>query len=159
MGEMVAVFLSVAQAHASDGRCVDQSAQVNRCYQVLAQLKQVDSTAKVLPESARRKLFQEIDHVRSVGKDAAQSHIDAANQLREDAEGKHWWSFNDQDKQMAALHRVNLAWSYYPAHCDEGMVNAMYEAWADMKGKLATWRYNQVMERDRLQLGRVVGDR
>ena len=138
---------------------MDQSAQINRCYQALAQLKQADSTTKVFPEPARRKLFQEIAHVRSVGKKAAQSHIDAADQLRGEAKGKHWWNFNDQDKQMESLHRVNLAWSYYPAHCDEGMVDAMYGEWADMKGQLATWRYNQVMERDRLHLGRVVGDR
>ena len=53
---------------------------------------------------------------------------------------------------------MNLAWSYYPAFSDEHVVNRMYEIWADMKGELPTWQYNQVMERDRLHLGRVVGD-
>jgi hypothetical protein len=156
---MVAVFLSVAQAHGAGERYVDQSGQINRCYQALTQLRQADSATKALPEPARKKLFQEIAHVRSAGKEAAQAHIDTADQLRKEAKGTHWWNFDDQDKQMDSLHRVNLAWSYYPVSCDEGMVDSMYEVWADMKGELSTWRYNQVMERDRLHLGRVVGDR
>ena len=60
---------------------------------------------------------------------------------------------------MESLHSVNLAWSYCPTGTNEGMVRKVYDIWADMKGELATWSYNQVMERDRLQLGRVAGAR
>lgn len=156
IGEMVKVFLSVAGAHGAEERYVDQSAQINRCYQVLVQLKQADSTTRALPEPARRKLFEEIARVRSAGKKAAKFHIDTADQLRREAKG--FWN-DDEDKQADALHRVNLAWSYYPAHTDDKLVDQMYTIWADMKSELPTWQYNQVMERDRLRLGRVVGDR
>lgn len=78
---MVKVFLSVARAHGADERYVDQSAQINRCFQALAQLKQADSTTKALPEPARKKLFEEIARVRSAGKQAAKLHIDEADQL------------------------------------------------------------------------------
>ena len=154
--EMVEVFLSVARAHAAAGRYVDQSAQINRCYQVLVQLKQADSTTTAFPEPARKKLFEEIARVRSVGKEAAKLHIDTADQLRTEAKG--FWD-DDEAKQADALHRVNLAWSYYPAHTDDELVARMYAIWADMKNELPTWQYKQVMERDRLRLGRVVGDR
>lgn len=159
IGEMVKVFLSVARAHGGDGRYVEQSAQISRCYQTLTQLKQADVFTKALPEPVRKKLFQEIARVRSASKDAAQAHIDAAENLRWEAKGNYWWNDDDEDMQAEALHRVNLAWSYYSVCTDESQVDSMYEIWADMKSELATWQYNQVMERDRLHLGRVVGDR
>jgi len=159
IGEMGEVFLSAARAHNRDGRYVDESAQTNRCYQTLHQLSQADAGPNALPESARVKLFHEIAAVRGVGNGAAKDDITAADQLRCQAKGKHWWNRNDHNKQAEALHKINLAWSYYPAFTDEWMVNKMYEIWADMKGQLPSWQYNQVMERDRLQLGRAVGDR
>lgn len=159
IGEMVAVFLSIARTNGAEGRYVDQSAQIGRCHQALVQLKQVELTTKALSEPARTTLFQEIARVRSVGNKAAQGHICTAYQLRKEAKGRHWWNSDNQDMQMQSLHRVNLAWSYYPVSCDEQMVDAMYEIWADMKGELSSWRYSQVMERDRLHFGRVVGDR
>lgn len=155
IAEVVKVFLSGAEAHGAGGRYVDESAQINRCYQALVQLKQADAATRGLPEAARAKLFKEISHVRSVGNERAKAHIIVADGLRREAKG---WN-DDENKQAEALHKVNLAWSYYPASTDEWMVSKMYEIWADMKGELPTWQYNQVMERDRLQLGRVVGDR
>jgi hypothetical protein len=157
--EMVEVFQSTAQACRKDGRQVDESAQINRCYQALQHLKLADADAKSLPELARVTLFREIAHVREVGNSTAKDHIIAADQLRRQAKGKHWWNRDDRNKQAEALDKVNVAWSYYPAFSDEWMVNKMYEVWADMQGELPTWQYNQVMERATLQLGRVVGDR
>lgn len=155
IAEVVKIFLSGAEAHAAGGRYVDESAQINRCYQALVQLKQADAATRALPEPARVKLFKEISLVRSVGNKRAKAHIIVADGLRREAKG---WN-DDENKQAEALHKVNLAWSYYPASTDEWMVSKMYEIWADMKGELPTWQYNQVMERDRLHLGRVVGDR
>lgn len=154
--EMVKVFLSEAEVHGAGGRFVDESAQINSCYQALIQLTQADAATRALPEPARVALFNEIAHVRSVGRERAKAHIIVADQLRREAKG--FWN-DDENKQAEALHMVNLAWSYYPASSEEWMVTKMYEIWADMKGELPTWQYNQVMERDRLQLGRVVGDR
>lgn len=158
IGELVEVYLLSARAASSDGRYVDESAGVKRCYQTLQQISQADSATKALPRLAREVLFRELGHVRAVGHEAASSHVQAADHLRHDAKGRHWWNDDDEDKQAEALHRVNLAWSYYPAFSDECTVNRMYDIWADMKGELPTWQYNQVMERDRLHLGRVVGD-
>ena len=87
--EMVAVFLSMAKVHCADGRYVDQSAQINRCYHTLTQLKQADSTTEALPEAARKRLFEAIARVRSAGKAAAKLHVDAADQLR--TEAKRFW--------------------------------------------------------------------
>ena len=156
IGKMVEIFLSVAREQGAADRYVDQSAQINRCYQVLIQLKQADSAAKALPEPARKKLFDEIARVRAEGQKAAKLHIDRADRLRKEA--KRYLN-DDEDKQADALHRVNLAWSYYPNFTDDELVKRMYAIWADMKSELAAWQYNQLMEQDRLRLGRIVGDR
>jgi len=154
--EMVELFLSVAREHGTGERYVDQSAQINRCYQLLIQLKQADSATKALPEPARNKLFEEIARVLAEGRKAAKLHIDLADKLRKEAKG---YFNDDEDKQADALHRVNLAWSYYPNFTDDELVKRMYAIWADMKSELAAWQYNQVMEQDRLRLGRIFGDR
>lgn len=159
IAEVVKVFLAGAGAHGEEGRYVDESAQIGRCYNMLLQIKQADTVSNGLPEAARTTLFKQLGHVRTVGNERARVHIIVGNDLRREAKGRHWWSDDDEDKQAEALHKVNLAWSYYPSFTDEWMVSTMYEIWADMKGELPTWQYNQVMERDRLHLGRVVGDR
>jgi hypothetical protein len=126
IGELTEVYLSKARAASIERRYVDESARIKRCHQTLQQISQADSTSKVLPRLARQVLFREIGHVRAVGHEAASTHVRAADQLRHDAKGQHWWKDDDEDKQADALHRVNLAWSYYPAFSDECTGNRSY---------------------------------
>lgn len=152
--EMVGIFLSRVKAYGEQEKYVEQSAQISRCYQILLQLKQADSSTLELPKPARNKLFEQIQKVHAAGNEAVKFHLETADQLRTEAKG--FWN-DDEEKQAEALHRVNLAWSCYPLHPDDELVKKMYEIWADMKSELATWQYNQVMEEDRLRLGCVIG--
>ena len=159
IAEITNLSVSIADKDGGDERFADQSAQLNECYQTLLRLQQADAGEKNLSEDARVRLFSELKRAHDVCAGIARSQIDAADSLRNDAKGKHWWNRNDRDKEAQALHEVNLAWSYYPSFVDESTVNRMYDIWADMKGELPEWQYKQIMERDRLQLGRVIGDR
>ncbi len=156
--EFGGLFLGAAKQAHSDERFFAESSWLNRGNQDLQQLSHIES-AKALPGSARVKLFEQIKNLKLACSEAAKGHVEAADRLRQEAKGAHFWNSDDSEKQMDALHRVNLAWSYYPNYTDESVVNAMYEIHADMKSTLKTWRYEQVMERDRLQLGRAFGDR
>lgn len=156
--ELTELFLQNAKTHGDADRFVDQSKELNLCFRMLQQLQQADASAKLLTEAARIRLFEEKARTDSACCAAGRGHLEAAERLRHSAKGEHWWIDDDEERQAQAFHRVNLAWSYYPYHADEEMVGKLYEIWADMKGELPTWQYNQVIESDRLKLGRVVGD-
>jgi len=152
--EMVGALLTAARQCADGNDHVSESRHINVCYQTLARLIQDDSRNRRLSRQAREKLFAETARVRSWGHDRARAHILEADRLRRAAKG--FWN-DDEDMQAQSLHMVNLAWSYYPHFTTEQwMVSKMYEIWADMKDELSGWQYRQVMERDRLLLGRVI---
>ncbi len=115
--------------------------------------------AKALPSAARAKLFEQCERLKAACATAAKDCVDTADQLRTGAKDEGWFSVNDAEKQMDALHRINLAWSYYPAFTDEKLIERMHEIHSSLKGSLRQWRYDSVMERDRLEGGRVFADR
>jgi hypothetical protein len=157
--EMVEVFLAEAEKCEKNGHDVEQSIWVNRCRQTLLQVKQTDSNTRTLSEPARADLFKQIDVVHQYGTAAANRHTAVADLLRRQGTGKHFWNWNDRDKLADALHHLNIAWSYYLTFTGEDTTSKMYDLWAELKSALPAWRYEQVMERDRLQIGRVFGDR
>lgn len=158
IAELTEVLLKSAKTHGDAEHFVDQSKELNLCFRILQQLQQADASTKPLTEAARLRLFEEKARTESACRDAAKGHLDAADMLRRSAKGRNWWNDDNENEQAQALHKVNLAWSYYPYHVDEGVVGKLYEIWADSKSELPTWQYTQVMESDRLQLGRVMGD-
>jgi hypothetical protein len=103
------------------GQRGDSAAQIKRvleAYQFLLVAKTIDEREpNRFSRAARKQLFDRLTQMHADGKKIAQSHLDTADRLRQQAKGKHFWSDDNESQQAEALHANNLAWACYPC-CD-----------------------------------------